>query len=158
MFNCSIVQWFNWPITFTRLSHGHFFNILCFLPFYGSRNTQNGLFLVNFQRFWQKITLFAHFGTHTIGKNTKYPKEPIWHSSKGKKVPLYKFLCQLDHFPRTSSIFCWNLLFFGTVNIVRFLPLFRFDHYLDKFVFRAKFFMNSPNFFCVASFTHGDIF
>ena len=135
-----------------------FFGYFVFLPFYGSQNTQKGLFLVNFQRFWPKITFFAHFGTHQIGKNTKYPKKHMWQSSKGKKVNLYNFLGQLGHFPRTRRIFCQNLTFFGTVNIVQFLPLFRFDHYLDKFVFKAKFFMNSPNYFCVASFTHGGIF
>ena len=75
-------KWSNWAKNWYTCTLGplqqnlvSIFGYLVFLPFYGSRYVQKGVFLVNFGRFLPKIALSAHiFGTrkwqkHQISKN-----------------------------------------------------------------------------------------
>ena len=71
-------KWSNWPKAWYTCTLVHLldlhrgdFGFFVFLPFYGARNAQNGLFLVNFGDFWQKIARFAHFGPHKMAKTQK---------------------------------------------------------------------------------------
>ena len=65
----------NWPKNWYTCTlgplldlHKSFFGFFVFLPFYGSRNAQKGIFLVNFLYFWQNLltgTFFLYFGAKT---------------------------------------------------------------------------------------------
>ena len=110
--------------------------------------------------------------THTYCKFNKHPK---FHgggeqTSVSPQVHLFFFISnsilknragKVAYFPLFRNTKCLKVAYFLAKNRAgrpKKKLLIKKRVYLDKFVFKVKFFMNSPNFFCVASFTHGGIF